>query len=106
MKEQPAKGTKGFILYSPITKDYFFRVYREDKSFVDYKICTEEIEVEILSDDLSFKETPKGLKLDWSEWVLKPQPGQKVVRVSKNEAGERVETHGHYDENLKFIEDY
>jgi hypothetical protein len=52
MIEKPAGGVTGFILRSPITNKFFFRVYDpEDKSkFHDYRIATEEIEVTISPD--------------------------------------------------------
>lgn len=51
MTEKSAKGVRGFLLYSPISKDYFFRVYdKVNKSnFVDYKLSAEDIEIEIVS---------------------------------------------------------
>jgi hypothetical protein len=68
--EKPAKNSKGFILYSPIGNHYFFRVYdKKNKTFKDYKINCEEIEVEILSDYLSLYEQDKNV-LDWSSKTL------------------------------------
>jgi hypothetical protein len=67
---KPAKGTKGFLLYSPITHKHFFRVYDpEDKSkFVDYDLCAEDIEVEILDGHLELYEGERN-KLDYSRKV-------------------------------------
>lgn len=76
MIEKPAKGQKGFFLYSPIGDYYWFRVYDpEDKrKFTDYKICAEDIEVEIICDGLSLYEKENGEEkknqLDWSSRVL------------------------------------
>lgn len=60
-----ADGAKGFLLYNPFLKEYFFRIYNEDKTFVDYDLRTEEIEIQITD--------PKGFltleenKLSWSD---------------------------------------
>ena len=56
--EKPAKGVRGFLLWND---SYFFRVYNEkDRSqFIDYKICAEDIEIEILADGLSLYEGPR-----------------------------------------------
>ena len=72
VNEKPAKGTKGFILYSPFDKGFFFRIYHDDDTFIDYDINTEELEVEIISDWNSFYEYPdKKLNiLDWSSKAL------------------------------------
>ena len=68
--EKPAKNSKGFILYSPIGNQYFFRIYsNNNKTFTDYKINCEEIEVEITSDWLSLYEKEKPV-LDWSSKTL------------------------------------
>jgi hypothetical protein len=75
MKEIPAKGVKGFILYNPFDKNHFFRVYSEGKSFKDYKICAEDIEIEILDAHISLYEYEGGVslyngKLDYSSKLL------------------------------------
>ena len=51
-KEIPAKGIKGFLLYSPVDHKHHFRVYDQlDKSkFTDFKICAEDIEIELLDE--------------------------------------------------------
>lgn len=69
---KPAKGTKGFLLYNPITHRYFFRVYDlEDKScFKDYKVLAEDIEVEIVDDHLEFYENEGNNCLDYSPVML------------------------------------
>lgn len=56
MKEVPAKGSKGFLLYSPFTKRHFFRIYEEDGEFKDYDIRAEEVEIEITSEWVSLYE--------------------------------------------------
>lgn len=51
-KEISAKGIRGFLLYSPVDHKHFFRVYDQlDKSkFTDFKICTDDIEIELLDE--------------------------------------------------------
>jgi hypothetical protein len=69
--EKPVKGTKGFILYSPFRTVPFFRVYNEDKTFIDYDINCEELEVELISDWNSFYSFSDGSNtLDWSSRAL------------------------------------
>ena len=60
------------MLYSPFTQKHFFRIYHEDKSFTDYKICAEDIEVQILDDAIELYETEDEGKnrLDFSRRVL------------------------------------
>jgi hypothetical protein len=69
--EKPAKGVKGFLLYSPFTKKYFFRVYdpEDKKIFVDYDITAEDIEIELLSNFNSLYEGERN-RLDYSSKVL------------------------------------
>lgn len=68
--EKPAKGTKGFILYSPFCHNYFFRIYGDNHDFVDYEINCEELEVEIVCDWLSLYENKDRPTLDWSSKAL------------------------------------
>lgn len=74
MKEISAKGIKGFLLYDAIAKNHFFRVYERSVAepnkveFKDYKICAEDIEVEILSTGISFYEESE--KLDWASKII------------------------------------
>lgn len=69
MKETPSQGAKGYFLYNPL--EYFFRVYHENGEFTDYDIFCEELEVELLSDWVSFYERADGTKfLDWSSKAL------------------------------------
>jgi hypothetical protein len=74
MKEAPAKGKKGYLLYSPFVRKehrYFFRIYNSDGTFTDYDIDCEELEVEILCDWVAFYENENGKKtLDWSSRAL------------------------------------
>lgn len=80
MNERPAKGTKGFFLYDPITQKYFFRIYdpSDKRKFVDYKLCFEDLEVEIVDQFTSFYEGEEGERnrLDYSSQVLgRSSPG-------------------------------
>lgn len=74
MREISAKGIRGFLLYNPISKNHFFRVYdRQDKrKFKDYQITAEDIEVELLSDFNSLIESDGGFTniLDYSSEAL------------------------------------
>ena len=74
MNEKPAKNVEGFLLYNPFTEKYFFRIYDsvDKKKYIDYKICAEDVKVEIKSNILSLyeerydKEGNKINCLDWS----------------------------------------
>lgn len=72
MKEKSAKGVKGFLLYSPLTKDYFFRVYnkKDPSKFKDYKLTAEDIHIELLSDCNALIEKQGKRYLDYSKKVL------------------------------------
>lgn len=78
MTEKPANKVRGFFLYSPFDEDqFFFRVYGEAdpatgrKTFTDYKVCAEDVEVTIESGALSFYEIEHGEnRLDWSSEYL------------------------------------
>lgn len=73
MKEISGKGVKGFILYNPFDKKFFFRVYNEadQTQFTDYRIAADEIEVELQEDYISLYEGEDGKnKLDYSSKVL------------------------------------
>lgn len=85
MTEKPADGIKGCFLYDFFDKKMFFRVYGDvdpatgHKTFVDYKVCAEDIGVTLdMHDGLSLYESPDGKnRLDWSSKVLgKPSPNQ------------------------------
>lgn len=65
-----AEGVRGFLLYSPFTHKHFFRIYHEDKSFTDYDVCAEDIEIQILDSSIELYETPERNRLDWSRRVL------------------------------------
>lgn len=72
-KEKKSKGIKGFLLYNPITKNYFFRVYKkkDPTKFDDYKITAEDIEIKLLSNFNALIELNTGEKiLDYTSKVL------------------------------------
>jgi hypothetical protein len=68
-KEKPAKGKRGFLLYSPVRQGYFFRIY-EGKSFKDYDLIAEEIKIKIVEDWISLYESEERNKLDFSSKAL------------------------------------
>lgn len=72
MNEKPAKGICGFFLYCHLTHRHFFRVYSEDKTtYLDYKVCAEDVKVTIQSNCVSLYEGEDEEKnrLDWSSRV-------------------------------------
>jgi len=75
--EKSARGVRGFLLYSPVTRGYFFRVYDlvDKAKFLDYCLAAEDIEVEILS-DVVFTE---GRRLDYSRRVLGKESDETIV---------------------------
>lgn len=72
MQETNAKDTKGFFIYSPFRNPkYFFRVYKDDGTFLDYALRCEELEVKIDSDAYSFYDKGDGkITLDYSSKIL------------------------------------
>jgi hypothetical protein len=73
IKEISAKNTKGYLLYSPISKSHFFRIHdkKNPSNFTDYKITAEDIEVMLMSDFNSLVENEDGTKiLDYNSKVL------------------------------------
>ena len=91
MTETKADGLKGWILYSPVTKKHFFRVYNEDKtSFEDFDICAEDICVEICDEGnfISLYRREEGGKIDYSSRV-KNQTG-KLAQAITDEIDEEV----------------
>jgi len=67
-EEKPAKGKKGFLLYSPFREGYFFRIY-DGENFKDYDLIAEEIEIKIL-EGVSLYESEERNKLDFSSKAL------------------------------------
>ena len=100
MREKPAKGVRGFLLWSPVANRYFFRVYRENHEFIDYDLDIEELEVEILDDCAVLRNG----RLTWADEVLMGKPGERQVRVSVVD-GKRVEVRGHLNDKMEFIPD-
>ncbi|MCK9458379.1 MAG: hypothetical protein M0R80_01900 [Proteobacteria bacterium] len=68
-EEKPAKGVRGFLLYSPFVKKYFFRIYNEDKTFEDYDLCAADIEVEIIDNSIALYSGSRN-KVDYTSKVL------------------------------------
>ena len=81
--ERPARGVRGFLLYSPVTQKHFFRVYESgDKAkFSDYDLAAEDIEVEIVSRFVVFTESGR---LDYSSRVL----GKEHREGTEDQAGQ------------------
>jgi len=55
---KPAKGLKGFIMHGVDMNGgtfYFFRVYNEDFTFVDYDILHYDLEIQILDDAVLYR---------------------------------------------------
>lgn len=75
MKETNAKDIKGFLLYSPVHKSHFFRVYNKTNpsTFKDYRITAEDIEIQLLSkfNALIEYEDSRGNLLDYSSDVVR-----------------------------------
>lgn len=72
-KEEKAKGIKGYLLYSPVTQNHFFRVYnkKDPTKFKDYKITAEDIEIKLMSNFNALIELDTGEKiLDYTAKVL------------------------------------
>ena len=65
---KPANGVKGFIMHG-VDMDggafYFFRVYNEDFTFVDYDILHHDLEVEILEADAMLYRSEFGDYIDY-----------------------------------------
>lgn len=73
VKEKSAKYTKGYLLYSPVSKSHFFRIHnkKDPSNFTDYKITAEDIEILLLSDFNALVENEDGTKiLDYNSKVL------------------------------------
>lgn len=68
-EEKSAKNKKGFLLYSPVRKGYFFRIY-DGENFTDYELFAEEIEIQILGDWVSLYTSDKKNKLDFNTRTL------------------------------------
>jgi hypothetical protein len=71
INEKNANGTKGFLMWSPKAQDFVFRVYNKDKTFTDYRILCEELELTINSDYYSLFSTENRNYIDFSTKVTK-----------------------------------
>lgn len=73
VNEASAKGVRGYLLYSPISNRYFFRIHNKENpvEFTDYKITAEDIHIELLSDFNALVQYDDGNQsLDYSGEVL------------------------------------
>lgn len=130
--ERPAAGVHGFLLWNPIDKEFFFRIYHPrspeaqaavdagnrdpenvHKDFTDYTLDTEELEVELLGDAALYDgegDNPRHF-ISWQSGVLghKIEPGAKVRRMKLKGHkpvkvdGKIVCQEGIYDDNLRII---
>ena len=84
-KIKSAKGKKGFILYNPITKTNFFRIYHADKSFTDYDLATYDLEVEIVDNrhELYEYEDDRSNRLDYSRRTRTPSPNATLTTINR-----------------------
>jgi len=65
---KPANGVKGFIMHGVDMNGgtfYFFRVYNEDFTFVDYDITHHDLEVQILGTDAVLYSSEFGDYIDY-----------------------------------------
>lgn len=69
LKEKKAKGKKG-VLIRQLDGEIVFRIYNKDKSFKDYEIWHNDLEVEITDDMASFWENKKHFILDHDSKTL------------------------------------
>ena len=69
-KETPANGTRGFIIKDFFSNEVYFRVYNEDKSFIDYQIGHNDLEVVIADESASFYCGKNKNVLDYNSIIL------------------------------------
>jgi hypothetical protein len=64
-------GMKGILLRPPGVKTYF-RVYKDDGTFIDYNIAHSDLEIGIMDNegDAYIYETPQGMVIDHSPQTL------------------------------------
>ena len=62
---------KGYLLYSPATHNYFFRVYdpHDRSKFVDYDLCVEDMEIVIIDRFVELKQGDHN-RIDYTDKVL------------------------------------
>ncbi len=70
MTEKSALNQTGVLIYSPLEKKYYFRVYQEDKTFTDYNLCAEDIKITITDKHLTLYQNGEESKLDYSRKTL------------------------------------
>lgn len=114
-EEKSAAGVRGCLLYNFITGLHFFRLYDYDNdTYEDYKICAEDINIEILRDDCSLFRTKTGGKLNWSSKTLghKVAPGEVKLRpvivdhkLARDNTGKPLIEQGKYGDDLEFVSD-
>jgi hypothetical protein len=71
INEKNANGTKGFLMWSPKAQDFVFRVYNRDKTFTDYRILCEELELTIAGDHYGLFSTENRKYIDFSTKTTK-----------------------------------
>lgn len=78
----PADGVRGWLLYNPFRREYFFRVYEsaDKRQFTDYRLAAADVEVVLVGEYVSLHKDPeKGNRLDYSRRVLgKDSPKEDV----------------------------
>ena len=68
---ESADGVKGVLLRSAVDRSWFFRHYREDGSFTDYELHTEELFVTVeVGRHAAFYKDGKNTYLDFSPALL------------------------------------
>lgn len=90
--ETPAKGVKGSLLWNPWTERHFFRVYdKKNKTYTDYAIRVEDLEMEIQSNIVSIYAgtTLRPACIDWSTKYLKKGTSDAAARRASRRTGKR-----------------
>jgi hypothetical protein len=58
-----AAGQKGYLLFNPLTKTHFFRVY-DKGAYTDYDLCASDIEIQIVDKHVNLCQGIKN-KIDY-----------------------------------------
>jgi len=100
--KKPAKGTKGFLLYT-FNNEYVFRVYEEDHRFIDYEIHHYDLELTIKDDDATFYEFEDGRNvLDYSYEITDSELYNALEGEDQNsDKGYKLGTEEKYNEFVK-----
>ena len=79
LRESSASGTRGMLLRTRSPEKYFFRIYKDDGTFDDYRLLHSDLAITINADyEASFYENEQGEKfLDHSPETL----GWKVIET-------------------------